>query len=119
MPWFGAHMSIAGGYHHALEAALKYDCEALQLFTKNSNQWRAKELTDADIHLFREAHTRTRVRSLIAHDCYLINLASPDPTLYRRSLEAFVEEVQRAERLGLDYLVTHPGAHVGSGEEAS
>jgi deoxyribonuclease IV len=118
MPWFGAHMSIAGGYHHALEAALKYDCEALQLFTKNSNQWRAKKLTDADIHLFREAHTRTRVRSLIAHDCYLINLASPDEVLYRRSLEAFVEEVQRAERLGLDYLVTHPGAHVGSGEEA-
>src|SRR5262249_17912570 len=99
MPWFGAHMSIAGGYYHALEAALKYDCEALQLFTKNSNQWRARELTDGEITIFRQTHTQTRVRSLIAHDSYLINLATPDKTLFRRSLEAFVEELQRAERL--------------------
>jgi deoxyribonuclease IV len=118
MPLFGAHMSIAGGHYRALEIARKYDCEALQVFTKNSNQWNAKELTEADIGLFQDTLGRTRVRALLAHDSYLINLASPDKTLFRRSVEAFVVEVQRAERLGLHYLVTHPGAHVGCGEEA-
>ena len=118
MPLFGAHLSIAGGHYRALEIAHKYDCEALQVFTKNSNQWNAKELTEADIGLFQDTLGRTRVRALLAHDSYLINLASPDKTLFRRSVEAFVVEVQRAERLGLHYLVTHPGAHVGCGEEA-
>jgi deoxyribonuclease-4 len=118
MPLFGAHMSIAGGYHNALRAAQKYDCEAVQLFTKNSNQWRAKQLTAEDIRKFQDTLRQTRVRFLIAHDSYLINLATPEETLYRRSVDAFVMEVQRAESLGLDYLVTHPGAHVGSGEEA-
>ena len=118
MPMFGAHMSIAGGYHHAAEAAAKYDCKSLQLFTKNANQWKAKPITDVDVTTFRDALGKTKVRKLIAHDSYLINLATPDDTLYRRSVEAFVDEMQRAERLGLDYLVTHPGAHVGSGEEA-
>jgi deoxyribonuclease-4 len=117
MPLFGAHMSIAGGYHQALIAAGKYECEAVQLFTKNSNQWRAKDVTGEDVSLFRDTLRQTRVRALLAHDSYLINLASPDLELYRQSVEAFVIEVQRAERLGLDYLVTHPGAHVGSGEE--
>src|SRR5438034_1264070 len=117
MPLFGAHMSIAGGYYRAAEQAHRYDCEALQIFTKNSNQWKAKELTDAEAGLFRDALRQTRVRALIAHDSYLINLASPDETLYRRSVEAFVIELERAERLGLDYLVTHPGAHVGCGDE--
>lgn len=117
MPLFGAHLSIAGGYHRALVAARTYDCEAVQLFTKNSNQWRAKELTDDDVNAFQETLRQTRVRVLLAHDSYLINMASPDESLYRRSVEAFVAEMQRAERLGLAYLVTHPGAHVGSGEE--
>src|ERR1700736_4269023 len=94
MPFFGAHMSIAGGYYHAAEAALKYDCEALQLFTKNSNQWNAKDLLDEEIRLFQDALRRTRVRSLMAHDSYLINLASPVETLFRRSVEAFVIEVE-------------------------
>jgi len=111
-------MSIAGGYHRALLAAQQYDCEALQLFTKNSNQWQAKALTEEEVQLFQDTRRQTKVRHLLAHDSYLINLASADEVLYRRSLEAFVIEVERAERLGLDYLVTHPGAHVGSGEQA-
>jgi deoxyribonuclease IV len=118
MPLFGAHMSIAGGYHRALLAAQSYDCEAVQLFTKNSNQWRAREIADAEIALFGETLRQTGVRQLLAHDSYLINLASPDQFLYRRSLEAFIVELERAERLGLRYLVTHPGAHIGAGEEA-
>src|SRR5439155_24166324 len=78
---------------------------------------RAKELTDPEIQLFRDTLQGTQVQSLLAHDSYLINLASPDDVLYRRSIEALLVEVHRAERLGLNYLVTHPGAHVGSGEE--
>jgi len=118
MPFFGAHMSIAGGHHNALLAALKHECEALQLFTKNSNQWLGKPLTKDDAVLFRTTLTDTRVRHLIAHDSYLINLASPDKVLYRRSVEAFVDEVRRADALGLDYLVFHPGAATDGDEDA-
>src|SRR5436190_1795656 len=111
MPLFGAHMSIAGGYHNALLAAQAHGCATVQLFTKNSNQWNGKELTDADISSFRRNLRATRLRLPLAHDSYLINLASPDEALNRRSLEAFIIEMQRAEALGLRYLVTHPGAH--------
>jgi deoxyribonuclease-4 len=110
MPLFGAHMSIAGGYHNAVLAAQKHGCPAVQLFTKNSNQWQGKELTDDDVKSFRRAAREAGIRSALAHDSYLINLASPDETLFRRSVEAFVVEMQRAERLGLQYLVTHPGS---------
>ena len=118
MPLFGAHMSIAGGYHNALLAAQKYDSEAVQLFTKNNNQWAGKPLTKDDSALFRETLGGTRVRSLVAHNSYLINLASPDAVLYRRSVDAFVDEVRRAEALGLDCLVFHPGAATDGDEEA-
>ncbi|MFL5244820.1 MAG: deoxyribonuclease IV [Gemmataceae bacterium] len=117
MPLFGAHMSIAGGYHRALLAAQALDCNTVQIFTKNNNQWYAKELLDEEIQTFRRTLRKSRLRFPLAHDCYLINLASPDDTLYRKSIEAFVVEVQRAERLCLRYLVTHPGAHMGSGEQ--
>lgn len=117
MPLFGAHMSIAGGYHRALLAAQDQGCASVQLFTKSSNQWRAKDITTEEAQTFRQVLRRTGLRQTMAHDSYLINLASPNPDLYRRSLEAFVVEVQRAELLGLRYLVTHPGAHLDSGEE--
>src|SRR5436305_1425992 len=116
MPLLGAHMSVAGGCHNALLTAQTHGCTAVQLFTKNANQWNAKDLTAEDIALFRKTLRQTGLRLPMAHDSYLINLASPDETLYRRSLEAFLIEVQRAEALGLRYLVTHPGAAVGSDE---
>src|SRR6266852_4946334 len=112
MPLFGAHMSIAGGYHHAIEAAQKHRCDALQLFTKSSNQWKAKELTEEEVATFRGMYRQSGLRLAMAHDSYLINLASPDTALYRKSVEAFVVEYQRSERLGLRYLVTHPGSHI-------
>jgi deoxyribonuclease-4 len=111
-------MSVAGGLSNALLAAQAHQCDTVQLFTKNSNQWNARPLTDEEVDTFRRTLRQTRLRFPMAHDSYLINLASPDEGLYRRSVEAFVVEVQRAEQLGLHYLVTHPGAHVGSGEEA-
>ena len=118
MPLFGAHMSIAKGCHNALLAGQKFGCDAVQLFSKNSNQWDAKPLTKDDTAVFRRTAAETGVRSLIAHDSYLINLASPDKALYRRSVEAFIDEVRRAEALGLDYLVFHPGAATDDDEAA-
>jgi deoxyribonuclease-4 len=117
MPLFGAHMSIAGGYHNALLAAHDRDCTAVQLFTKNNNQWAAKPLSDEDVRRFRNTLKQTKVRQLISHDCYLINLASPKEDLFRKSVEAFVVEIERAEALGLHYLVAHPGSHAGTDEE--
>jgi deoxyribonuclease-4 len=118
VPLFGAHLSIAGGLHNAVTAAIALDCGTVQLFTKNASQWRAKPLAEDDIRTFRKALSASKLRFATAHDSYLINLATPDDALYRRSIEAFVEEVERAEALGLTYLVMHPGAHMGTSEEA-
>lgn len=118
MPLFGAHLSVAGGLLKAVGSAVALGCETLQVFTKNANQWVGKPLADGDVADFRAAVRNAKLRFVTAHDSYLINLASPDDTLYRKSIGAFAEEVERAEALGLAYLVTHPGAHVGSGEEA-
>jgi deoxyribonuclease-4 len=117
MPLFGAHMSIAGGYHKALLTAHQYGCGTVQLFTKSSNQWKAKPFTDDDLATFGKTLVDTGLQCPTAHDSYLINLASPDETLWRKSLEAFVVEVERAEALGLTYLVTHPGSPTDGNEQ--
>jgi deoxyribonuclease-4 len=109
MALLGTHKSIAGGYHNALSAAYEHGCDTVQIFTKNNNQWRGKPLTPDDIALFQQKLKETRLRLPMSHVAYLINLASPDDVLYRRSVDAFVEEVERAEALGLAYVVVHPG----------
>jgi deoxyribonuclease-4 len=114
----GAHMSIAGGYYKAVEAAAEYGMDVVQLFTKNNNQWKAKPLSQADIDEFRSALKSTGVQCPVAHDSYLINLASPDDVLWQKSLEAFTIELERAEALGLIGVVMHPGSFVHSTEEA-
>lgn len=116
-PLLGAHMSIAGGYYKAVEAAAELGMDVVQLFTKNNNQWRAKPLSPADIDEFHAALKQTGVKFPCAHDSYLINLASPDDALWQKSLEAFTVELERAEALGLIGVVMHPGAFVSSSEE--
>jgi len=116
-PPLGAHLSIAGGVVNAVLAAERLGCQTVQLFTKNSNQWAGKPFAPDEPAEFRKALRRTRIKFAISHDSYLINLATADAALWRRSVEAFVDELDRAETLGLTYLVTHPGAHVGIGEE--
>jgi deoxyribonuclease IV len=111
----GAHMSIAGGMHKAFERGSEVRCKTIQIFLKSSNQWKAKPLTEEDRALFREAQSKSRISPVIAHDSYLINLASPDPSLRRKSLDAFIEEMKRANFLGVPYLNLHPGAHMGAG----
>jgi deoxyribonuclease-4 len=114
----GAHMSIAGGHDRAVRAASKIGFQTVQLFTKNNNQWRAPALTDAQRAAFRTALEETGVAHPVAHNSYLVNLASPDEALWNRSIDAMTVEVERCEALGIADLVAHPGAHVGSGEEA-
>lgn len=112
MPPLGAHMSIAGGYYLAVQAAADVGMDCVQLFTKNNNQWQGKPLTDADIQQFRDTLKQTGITQPCAHDSYLINLASPDEALWKKSLEAFVVELERAEALGLIGVVMHPGSHL-------
>ncbi|HVX60765.1 MAG TPA: deoxyribonuclease IV [Pirellulales bacterium] len=114
----GAHMSIAGGYYRAVEHAQRCGCDCVQLFTKNNNQWKAKPITDEEAEKFRDALAASGVSHPISHDSYLINLATPDDDLWRRSIDAFVVELQRAEQLGIAYVVMHPGAYVTSTEAA-
>jgi deoxyribonuclease IV len=111
----GAHVSIAGGLHKAFERGDRLQCRAIQIFLKNSNQWKAMLLTEPGRILFEEAWKNSRIKFVAAHDSYLINLASPNRDLFQRSLEAFIEEMRRARSLGVPYLVMHPGAHTGAG----
>jgi len=118
MAILGAHMSIAGGFHRSVEIAHAAGCDCVQLFTKNNNQWRAKEIDDASAAQFKAALADLGINHPISHDSYLINLAAPDEVLWQRSVEAFVVELQRAEQLGIPYVVAHPGAFTTSSEEA-
>jgi len=106
----GAHESVAGGLSLAFERALADGAEALQIFTKSSRQWAAKELTDEDVQAFRAAHTASGL-PVIVHDSYLINLGSEPGDIRTKSLDAFRDELERCERLGVRWLVAHPGAH--------
>jgi len=110
-------MSIAGGCDRAVVAAHDLGFQAVQVFTKNSNQWNAPALTSEQAGAFRQALERTGIRDPVAHSSYLINLASPDDALWKRSIEAMVVEMQRCHQLGIEDLVVHPGAHMGTGEE--
>jgi len=116
MKTLGAHMSVAGGLHLAIERGVQTGCDAIQIFTRNSNQWAAKPIAAEEALAFQSARMRSGFAAVVAHGSYLINLASPDPALRRRSIEAFSRELGRCERLGLDALIAHPGAHMGAGE---
>ncbi len=109
-------MSIAGGYYKAVEAARRAGCDCVQLFTKNNNQWRAKPIEPEQEVQFQAALTDQGIGHPIAHDSYLINMASPDNALWKKSIDAFVIELQRAEQLGIPQVVAHPGAFTTSSE---
>jgi deoxyribonuclease-4 len=108
-------MSISGGLQNAIFEAAKLRCNALQIFSRNSNQWAMKPLTDEVVLAWNEAIAAHPMVTMV-HDSYLINLASPDPALYDRSRQSFLDEALRCETLGIPYLVFHPGSHMGEGE---
>jgi deoxyribonuclease-4 len=112
VPLLGAHVSAAGGVPEAPARAAAIEATALQLFTKMGNRWAERECLDEECTSFRERLAATRVTATMAHDSYLINLASPDPVLRARSIESFTQELHRCRALGLHYLVSHPGNYM-------
>ena len=117
MPRLGAHMSIAGGLPRAVDRAKASRCEALQIFTKSVGQWRARVLPPEEIALFRKRVDDTGIGPVVAHNSYLINLAAAAPSLRAQSIAALGEELDRAESLGLDGLVMHPGSYTSGSED--
>lgn len=112
-------MSIAGGVEKAVERLASVKGEVLQIFTSSSNQWHARKIPGEEVAAFRKAIAEHKVKAAFAHDSYLINVGSANPVLWKRSVSALKGELERAELLGLDHVVMHPGAHVGAGEEAA
>ena len=108
----GAHVSSAGGVPEAPPRAAAIDATAMQLFTKMASRWAERDCIDDECVLFRERLAATSVTATMAHDSYLINLASPDPVLRARSTASFVTELRRCEALGLNFLVSHPGNYM-------
>ncbi|QDU30117.1 Endonuclease 4 [Anatilimnocola aggregata] len=119
MPLLGAHMSIAGGYYKALDAAGALGMETCQVFTKNNNQWRAKEITKAEIGQFADSRQKHNIQHVLSHASYLINMAAEADELWNKSVEGLVVELQRAAALSIPHVVVHPGAGVKLTEEAA
>lgn len=113
----GAHMSIAGGVRNAPLLAASVGCTALQIFTKSSNQWKASPFADGEVEAFKRNVADGGILAVVAHDAYLINLATPDDALFHKSLEAFHEEMLRCETLGIPSLIMHPGAPLERGDD--
>jgi deoxyribonuclease-4 len=114
----GAHESIAGGMFKAFDRAQSVGCESLQIFVKPNRAWAVKPLTDEDIERFKARAEESGIQPVVGHASYLLNLGTPDEELWTKSRDTLILELQRCEALGVGYLVLHPGAHVGSGEEA-
>jgi deoxyribonuclease-4 len=114
----GAHMSIGGGMHRAIERSRSIDCTAMQIFVKNNMQWFARPLLQEEIAAFLNHAQRRELAAAFAHANYLINLASTNPQFHANSIRALSEELVRADQLELPFLVMHPGAHLGAGEAA-
>ncbi|MEY2574011.1 MAG: deoxyribonuclease [Verrucomicrobiota bacterium] len=111
-------MSIGGGVHRAIERSCSIECTAMQMFVKNNMQWFARPLDRAEIKAFLRHAQRKQIEAAFAHSSYLINLAATNPQFHANSLRALAEELTRAHQLELPFLVLHPGAHLGAGEQA-
>lgn len=111
----GSHMSIAGGVHTAVDRATSIGCTALQVFTKNNNQWSAKPFTQDDIDTYKRKIAAAGIAPAVSHDSYLINLCATNPDTLKKSRSAFIDELRRCEQLGIPLLNFHPGSHLGTG----
>jgi deoxyribonuclease-4 len=114
----GAHVSVAGGLEKAFARGLESGCTALQIFTKNANRWQVKPISASEAAAFRQAWQASGIGPVMAHDAYLINLASPKNDIWDKSKNALRDELCRCALLGVTDLVLHPGAHLGTGIEA-
>ena len=114
---FGSHLSIAGGLHNALIEAEKLGVDCVQVFTANQRQWKPKAADAQAISLWHEHRKAAGDMPVVSHNSYLINLASPDAANREKSIALFRSELERCEALGIPHAVTHPGSHVGAGED--
>ncbi len=114
---FGAHMSTGGGVWKALQRGSEIQCEIVQLFVKNNMQWFGKPYAPADLALYANELAAKKLRNVFGHTGYLINLGGPDGPNRDNSIKSLIQEIQLATDLGIPFLVLHPGAHVGTGEE--
>jgi deoxyribonuclease-4 len=114
----GCHISIAGGIDNSVARAVELDCNTMQIFSKSASTWREKILKKDEVENFRENLKKSNINPVFIHASYLVNLASPSDELYFKSINAFLEDIKRADLLLADpYLIIHPGAHTGAGEE--
>ena len=114
---YGSHLSIAGGFHKAVERAHNLGCVAVQIFVKAPGSWRTKIVTAQDAERFFAAQERFGIRHFVAHSAYLPNLATPAQSLHERSVTDMTEEMRNCQALHLPYLVFHPGSYKGTTEE--
>jgi len=113
----GAHVSTSGGVFNGIAHGEEIGATAIQIFSKNQTRWISKPLSDKDVEKFKESWKNSAIKEVVIHGSYLINLASPDPVVLEKSKNAFRDEVERAEQLGIRYLIFHPGSHLKTGEE--
>ncbi len=118
MARLGAHMSISGGVDTAFDRGEQVGCDAMQIFTKNSNQWRAAPLKEETVERYHRRQAETGITPVVAHASYLLNLATPDDGLWEKSINALLVEMERCDVLAIPYLVIHPGSHMESGDDA-
>ncbi len=116
MPRFGAHVSVAGGVSKAFDRAESVGCDTMQIFTRNNNRWSSKPLDSQEIQRWYKRWEQSEIHPIVSHAAYLINLASSDEALWQKSIDAFVDELERAEALGLMGVVLHPGSPKDDGE---
>jgi len=114
----GVHVSIEGKIYEALDKAHALGCNAMQIFSRNPRQWRQLKLSQEDIEEFKRRRKLYGIKAVVVHTPYLINLASPYKILYRKSIKAYVEDLNEAHQLGAEFLVTHMGSHSKTTEEA-
>jgi len=119
MGLIGAHMSIAGGIHKSLARGEEVGCESIQIFTQSNRSWATTPLTDEEIRLFKAAVKSAKgIKSVIAHNSYLINISTVKEDVRKKSVAYFIQAWERCEALEIEGLITHPGSHLGAGEEA-
>ena len=114
--WLGAHIGIADGLPEAARTGRRIGCDAIQIFAKSPQMWAGPPIAADSAEAFRAAVRAEGLRATAVHHGYLANLASPKPPMLARSRKAFSDELARAELLGVDALIFHPGAHMGSGQ---
>ena len=117
MPMLGAHLSVSQGYDELFLAADKIGCEAVQIFAKNQRQWENKPIEASSASSFREKRAKSNVQYANVHASYLLNLVTPDDKVFNKSVASLLDDMNRAELLGISDTVVHPGSHMGSGDK--